>query len=138
MTRLTTMAAMPASTFGVKRTCTFLRNVYSEAISLSSPTVQLLPGGLIVDTFFDLRSKRSNIKQALTVRVGPAFDAQLLTKRFIFGANFYQPNYRVLRLNLRKLWKDKSDEIDHKCEEHRPHSGLYVGVNATRYFPYFR
>ena len=42
-----------------------------------------------------------------------------------------------LRCSLGELWKNKSDEIDHKGEEHRPHSDLYVVVDATRYFPCF-
>src|SRR5262245_19500349 len=97
--------------------------------------VQLLPSGLIVDTCFDLPSKFSNIEQALSVRIGAAFNAQLLTKRCIFGGNFFCANSRILRLNFVHLWKGKCEEIDHKCNERCPQREFYVFINVTNYFP---
>ena len=69
--------------------------------------------------------------------IGPPFDIQLLTKRTFSAAISCRLNSRSLRLNFRHLWKDKNGEIDHKCEERRRQSDLYVVVNAPRYFPYF-
>ena len=54
-----------------------------------------------------------------------------------FRQQFLSPQLSLFALEFGHLWKDKDDEIGHKGKERRVQSGLYVVVNAPRYFPYF-
>jgi hypothetical protein len=85
----------------------------------------------IKHTFFGVKPKLSNIKEALIVFSGPPFDIQLFAKGRMFGRILLHPNSLPLRLSFRNIWEDKNKEIDHKRQEYRPQSDFYMVMNLT-------